>query len=121
MNACWLALGLSLLFLTPAYAEPAAKDGSAGKPAETPATKAEKPAKPAKSAKPAKGAENKDAKKTATSEPATAPKTTTVDQLPGPLKAVHTCAMPKATVDFDSERYAKLTVFFISCTAARGA
>ena len=28
--------------------------------------------------------------------------------------------MPKATVEIDTERYAKSVVFFISCTAARG-
>ena len=49
-----------------------------------------------------------------------AAKTTTVDKLPGALKTAHTCAMPKAVVEIDSERYAKSVVFFVSCTAARG-
>ena len=48
------------------------------------------------------------------------PKTVVVDKLPRALKAVHVCAMPKATVEIDSERYAKSVVFFISCTAAPG-
>ena len=48
------------------------------------------------------------------------PKTTTVDKLPGALKTAHVCAMPKATVEIDSERYAKSVVFFMSCTAAKG-
>ena len=99
MAARWLALGLSLLLATAAHGAPTAKD----EPADKPAAKTEKPAKSAKS-KPA----------------AEEPKIISVDKLPKPLKAVHTCAMPNANVEIDSERYAKSVVFFISCTAMRG-
>lgn len=101
MAGRWLALGLSLLLATAAHGAPAAKD----EPAEKPAVKTEKPAKPAKKAEKPKPDE---------------PKTVSVDKLPKPLKAVHTCAMPNANVEIDSERYAKSVVFFISCTAMRG-
>ncbi len=106
MAARWLALGLSLLLVTPAHGAPAAKDEPADKPAAT----TEKPAKPA-----AKKTDKK-AEKPKPDEP----KIVSVDKLPKPLKAVHTCAMPNATVEIDSERYAKSVVFFISCTAMRG-
>lgn len=92
MAARWLALGLSLLLATAAHGAPAAKDEPTAKKADK---KAEKP-KPDE------------------------PKTVSVDKLPRPLKAVHTCAMPNANVEIDSERYAKSVVFFISCTAMRG-
>lgn len=88
-------------------------------------------AKPAAAAEPAKAAkgkknadkkvkENNASKATEKAKAADAPKTTTVDKLPGALKAVHVCAMPKASVEFNSERYAKSVLFFVSCTAAKG-
>ena len=117
MTARWFALGLSVLLATAAYAEPAANEQPTDKSAETPA---DKPAKPA-SKKASKKAEKKTEKKAEEKkQKSDEPKTTTVDKLPGALKTVHTCAMPNATVEIDSERYAKSTVFFISCTAARG-
>jgi hypothetical protein len=92
MAARWLALGLSLLLATAAHGAPAAKV----EPAEKVDKKVEKQPRPGE------------------------PKTVSVDKLPRPLKAVHTCAMPNANVEIDSERYAKSVVFFISCTAMRG-
>ena len=68
-----------------------------------------------------KKSEKKAEKKAEKPKPAAdEPKTTTVDKLPGRSRRLHVCAMPKATVEIDSERYAKSVVFFISCTAARG-
>lgn len=115
MAARWLALALGALFATAAHGEPAATN-------DTKAPAAAKAAKPAK-----KGSRKADAKaqpaddKAEKEKPANEPKTTTVDKLPGPLKTLHVCAMPKATVEIDLERYSKSTVFFVSCTAARGA
>jgi hypothetical protein len=132
MAARSLALGLSILLATAAYGQDV-KDEPAAKPAaERPA--ADKPVaegvaaenaveKPAKSVskKAEKKLDKQAEKKPATPKPASdEPKTTTVDKLPGPLKTLHVCAMPKATVEVDTERYAKSVVFFISCTAARG-
>ena len=121
MNARWFALGLTVLFASAVCAEPAANDQPAEKPVEQPAEKSAKPAKKAakkadKKAEKADKAADKKADKPKSDEP----KTTTVDKLPGALKTAHTCAMPNATVEIDFERYAKSTVFFISCTAARG-
>jgi hypothetical protein len=106
MSVRWLALGLSLVLATAAYAAPAASD--------KPAAKTEKPAKAAKKTDgktPGKKPENLEKDE---------PKLTTVDKLPKALKAVHVCAMPQATVEIDRERYAKSMIFFISCTAAKG-
>jgi hypothetical protein len=102
MDVRWLALGLNLLLASAAQAQPAADEKSAAKPAKSKAEKAEK----TQAAKP--------------KPPANEPKTVTVDKLPKPLRALHTCAMPQAPVELDTERYAKSVVFFISCTAARG-
>ncbi len=134
MTARWVALGLSVLLATAANGQPVAKDEPAEKPAtekpaiEKPAAEgfaaesaAEKPVKPA-SKKAEKKADKKAEKKAEKPKPAAdEPKTTAVDKLPGALKTVHVCAMPKATVEIDSEAYARAVVFFISCTAARGA
>lgn len=124
MSVRGLALGLSIVLATAAYGEPAANDKAAEHPAE--AVKTDQAAKPAKNAKNSKKAEKPKPTESKTSESKTdepkpnEPKTTTVDKLPKPLKAVHVCAMPKATVEIDSERYAKSVLFFISCTAAPG-
>ncbi len=45
---------------------------------------------------------------------------TTVEKLPGALKTAHVCAMPNAKVELSTERFAKSTLFFVSCTAAPG-
>ncbi len=126
MAARWLALGLSVLLASAAHGQDA-KDEPAAKPAaEKPVAEsltAEKPVKPA-SKKTDKKTDKKAEKKAEEAEKpkpaADEPKTTTVDKLPGSLKTLHVCAMPKATVEIDTERYAKAMVFFISCTAARG-
>jgi hypothetical protein len=123
MVARWLAFGLSVLLASAAHGrdvkdEPAANPAAEKSAAEKPEA-AEKPAKPVTRAD--KKAGKKAEKKAEKPKPAAdEPKTTTVDKLPGPLKTLHVCAMPKATVEIDTERYAKSTVFFISCTAARG-
>ena len=127
MAARWLALGLSVLLASAAHGqdvkdEPAAKPAAQKSAAEKPAAEkaAEKPAKPA-AKKADKKADKKAEKKAETPKPAAdEPKTTTVDKLPGAIKTLHVCAMPKATVEIDTERYAKSVLFFISCTAARG-
>ena len=124
MRVRWLALGLSFLLATAAYSEPAKQD----KPAERPAAKSESAEKPAakseKATKAKKSDEKADKKGDASAgeaKPASdEPKTTTVDKLPGALKTAHVCAMPKATVEIDSERYEKSVVFIVSCTAAKG-
>lgn len=108
MDTRWLALGLSVLLATAAHGAPAAKDELADKPATAKSQKKSAKPKPA-----AKTAEPKQA--------AGQPRTVTVDKLPKPLRNLHTCAMPDTKVEFDSERYAKSVVFFISCPAARGA
>jgi hypothetical protein len=129
MAARWLVLALGLMLVTGARAEPAATgeadakpaaEAAADQPAEKSGRKAKKSTEKADK-KAAKKAEKKDAenKPAHESKPAE-PKVTTVDKLPGPLKTLHVCAMPKATVEIDSERYAKSTIFFVSCTAARG-
>lgn len=124
MRVRWLALGLSFLLATAAYSEPAKQD----KPAERPAAKSESAEKPAakseKATKAKKSDEKADKKGDASAGEAKLasdePKTTTVDKLPGALKTAHVCAMPKATVEIDSERYEKSVVFIVSCTAAKG-
>jgi hypothetical protein len=121
MNVRWLALGLSVLLVTTVHGQPAVKDEPATKPAAEPSAAdkpVDKPAKP--TAKKADKKADKKAEKKAEKPKSDEPKTTTVDKLPGPLKTLHVCAMPKATVEIDTQRYAKSTVFFISCTAARG-
>ena len=124
MTARCLALGLSVLLATAAHGQDV-KDDAVTKPAAEKSTAekpeaAEKPAKPA-AKKADKKADKEAEKKAEKPKPAVdEPKTTTVDKLPGTLKTLHVCAMPKATVEIDTERYAKSVVFFISCTAARG-
>ncbi len=130
MDARWLALGLSL-FATAAVAAPAAKDAPVEKPA--PVAENSGDAKGGKSSPAEKSATKKSGKdkadKSAKDKAGKAlakhtpdePKITTVEKLPGALKTVHVCAMPNAKVEYDSERYAKSTVFVVSCTAARGA
>jgi hypothetical protein len=125
MAARWLVLALGLIFVTGARAEPAAIGEADAKPAATQfaekSGKAKKSVKKAKAGKKKTGKKNADKKQAETPKPAAdEPKTTTVDKLPGPLKTLHVCSMPKATVEIDSERYAKSTIFFVSCTAARG-
>lgn len=122
MKAGWLALGLSVVLAVAAHAEPGAIDGAV----EQAGT--EQPAKAAKATKKNKKNTAKKLEKkteeagTTENKPAVPgePVTTTVEQLPGALKTVHVCAMPKATVELDSERYGGSVVFFVSCTAMRG-
>jgi hypothetical protein len=134
MAARWLALVLGMMLATFAHAEPVAKD-TADKPAAEGAATEEAAAKPAKSRKAEtrktdkrgdkkKAAQDKVEKTAKAAKPSSdepkEPKTTTVDKLPGPLKKLHVCAMPRATVEIDTERYAKSTIFLVSCTAQPG-
>jgi hypothetical protein len=113
MKARWLALCLSLFAASAlvgapafdAFAEPAAKSAK----------------KSAKKAKKSKAVKNKDSADKALAKAApVGPKVMTVAKLPGALKKAHVCAMPNANVEFSVERYAKSTLFFVSCTAAPG-
>ena len=122
MRVGWLAFALSAFLAAAVHAEPATNDAPAEQLSEKPATPAKK-AKPSKNkAKAEKPAEQKSDEAAAPgAKPATdAPAIMTVDKLPGALKTVHVCAMPKATVELDSERYAKSVLFFVSCTAMPG-
>ncbi len=117
-----LTLGLCLL-ATAAVSAPAQNE----EPADKSAAAADRPAKAdgnkadGKKSKAAKqGAAKDKAEKALAKATPDDPKTTTVDKLPGSLKTAHICAMPNAKVELDSERYAQSTVFFVSCTAARG-
>lgn len=128
MRACWLALGLSVLLAAAVQAEPGLNDIPAQQPtAEKPAKAGKVNKKPKATKQAGKTSKKKSEKKSedaasGEAKPAVPgePVTTTVDKLPGALKTVHVCAMPKATVDLDSERYARSVVFFVSCTAMRG-
>lgn len=113
-----LALGLCLVATT-AVAAPANQDGASDKPAAKAATPAKADGNKPKNSQQS-ATKSKAGKALAKATPDD-PKITTVEKLPGSLKTVHVCAMPNAKVEFDSDRYAKSTVFVVSCTAARGA
>ncbi len=103
-----IALGLSLALCgTPAWAEPKADKSDAPKTdtKSTPKKKAEK---------------KTDLKVEPKTEPKYDPKTVDFGKLPKPLQALHVCAMADHKVEIGSVRYAKSTLFIVSCPAARG-
>jgi hypothetical protein len=53
-------------------------------------------------------------------KPAYQPKTIDFDKLPKPIRALHACAKSDNKVEIGSVRYAKSTLFVVSCPAARG-
>jgi hypothetical protein len=120
MKARWLAMCLSLLVAAALAGAPAAD--AFAKPAAKAAKKsAKKPVKSFKAKSSPKAKAKDSANKALAKASPVGPKAMTVDKLPGALKTAHVCAMPKASVEFNSERYAKTTLFFVSCTAAPGA